>query len=100
MVHVHACRPQEYHGVVRCALGWACWRTYLGRSEADELRRLAMNLLGSGLSAAGHREDGLSVQEAELSLMRRIGTSEQHSHRHAGQSCGSRIHRLDGRKRP
>ena len=67
---------QEYHGVVRCALGWACWRTYLGRSEADELRRLAMNLLGSGLSAAGHREDGLSVQEAELSLMKHVGESE------------------------
>ena len=20
---------QEYHGVVRCALGWACWKTYV-----------------------------------------------------------------------
>ena len=35
-----------------------------------------MGQLGNGLSAAGHHEDGLSVQEAELSLMRRIGTSE------------------------
>ena len=26
---------QEYHGVVRCALAWACWKTYLGRPERD-----------------------------------------------------------------
>ena len=24
---------QDYHGVVCCALGWACWKTYLGRPE-------------------------------------------------------------------
>ena len=24
---------QDYHGVVSCALGWACWKTYLGRPE-------------------------------------------------------------------
>ena len=24
---------QNYHGIVACALGWACWKTYLGRSE-------------------------------------------------------------------
>ena len=24
---------QEYHGVVACALGWACWKTYVGRPE-------------------------------------------------------------------
>ena len=28
---------QDYHGVVRCALGWACWKTYLGRPETDGL---------------------------------------------------------------
>ena len=22
---------QDYHGVVSCALGWACWKTYVGR---------------------------------------------------------------------
>ena len=22
---------QRYHGVVMCALGWACWKTYVGR---------------------------------------------------------------------
>ena len=48
----------------------------MGRSEAHPVRGLAMGQLGNGLSAARQHEDGLSVQEAELSLMRRIGTSE------------------------
>ena len=26
---------QKYHGIVRCALGWACWKTYVGRPETD-----------------------------------------------------------------
>ena len=25
---------QEYHGIVRCALGWACWKTH-GAAETD-----------------------------------------------------------------
>ena len=29
---------QNYYGVVRCALGWACWKTYVGRPEADWVR--------------------------------------------------------------
>ena len=67
---------QNYHGVVRCALGWACWKTYVGRPETDRLRMMAMNQLGSGLASAGHHEDALSVQEAELSMMRRLGADE------------------------
>ena len=30
----------EYHGVVRCALSWACWKTYLGRICVGALRRV------------------------------------------------------------
>jgi hypothetical protein len=67
---------QEYHGVVRCALGWACWKTCVGRPEGDWARRLAMNRLGSGLSTAGHDEEALSVKEAELSMLRRVGATE------------------------
>ena len=69
---------QHYHGVVSCALGWACWKTYVGRPEMDRRRRAAMNLLGLGLYAADHDEDALSVQEAELAMLRRIGASEKH----------------------
>ena len=67
---------QEHHGVVRCALGWACWKTYVGRPEADRTRIMAMNQLGNGLNAAKHHEDALSVREAELSMRRRLGESE------------------------
>ena len=38
-------------------------------------RGFAIQLLGSGLSAAKHHEDALSVKEARLSLMRRLGAS-------------------------
>ena len=68
---------QEYHGVVHCALAWACWKTYLGRPETDQLRDPAMNLLGVGLSATDNHEDALSVREAHLSLVRRLGASEE-----------------------
>ena len=76
----HTCGlcEQQYHGVVRCALGWACWKTYLGRPETDRQRRLAINVLGNGLSAAGHDADALSMREAELSMMRRLGAPEFH----------------------
>ena len=67
---------QRYHGVVACALGWACWKTYVGRPQTDQIRRLAMGVLGNGLGSAGHNEDALSVGEAELATMRRVGTSE------------------------
>jgi len=67
---------QQYHGVVRCTLGWACWKTYLDRPEEDVCRRYAINQLGNGLSAACHFEDALSVREAALSMERRLGASE------------------------
>jgi len=67
---------QEYYGDVLCALGWACWKTYVGRPEADEVRGFAMSVLGSGLSAAGHHADALSVHEATLAMERRLGASE------------------------
>ena len=68
---------QKYHGVVCCALGWACWKTYLGRPETDGARLMAMSMLGNALFAAGHYEDALPVQEAILSLLRRRGASEE-----------------------
>ncbi len=67
---------QQYHGVVQCALGWACWKTYVGRPETDTARCLAMTELGRGLHEVEHYEGALSVQEAELSMLRRLGASE------------------------
>ncbi len=70
---------QKYHGVVSCALGWACWKTYLGRSEGDQIRILAMGVLGSGLFLADYNEAALSVKEAQLAMMRRFGASLHNS---------------------
>ena len=68
---------QNYHGIVFCALGWACWKTYVGWPEADEARGLAIGVLGTGLFSAGYSEAALSVTEAELSMERRIGAPEK-----------------------
>jgi hypothetical protein len=38
---------------------------------------MAMTQLGNGLGLAGRHEDALSVQEAELAMMRRHGASEE-----------------------
>ena len=75
----HQCSlcEQRYHGVVACALTWACWKTYLGRPEGKWARTAAMTTLASGLFATGHYEDALSVQEAELATLQRVGASEE-----------------------
>ncbi len=74
----HGCSlcEQDYHGVVYCALGWACWKTYLGRPEADQARSMATNQLGNSLGLAGRHEEALVVQKADLATRRRIGASE------------------------
>ncbi|CAH0377314.1 unnamed protein product [Pelagomonas calceolata] len=69
---------QMYHGPVKCALGWACWKTYLGRPEDDGVRIMAMSVLGNGLALVGQHEDALSVRDAELSASRRFGITERH----------------------
>ena len=74
--HMCGLYEQRYNGVVNCALGWACWKTYLGRQEEDKVRRMAMTLLWNGLTCAQRHEDALSVLEAELALQRRLGDSE------------------------
>ena len=75
--HMCSLCEQEYHGIVRCALGWACWKTYVGRPETDKIRILAMGTLGSGLYLANYKEDALSVKQAEMSMLRRVGAPEQ-----------------------
>ena len=77
---------QNYHGVVAFALGWACWKTYLGRPEADGARLSAMRQLGNGLSDAGHDEDALSVRGRAFSEAAPWCIRRKHYLR-AGQSC-------------
>ena len=68
---------QRYHGVVQCALGWACWKTYLGRPGTCWTPIDAMTLLGLGLAAAHRHEEHLVVVEAQLAIARRAEAVEQ-----------------------
>ena len=64
---------QRYHSAVWCAMGWACWKTYLGRPETDKVRCGAMNNLSNGLQHARKYEDALEVIKADLSIQERNG---------------------------
>ena len=68
---------QAYHGVVACALGWAAWKTYLGRPEGNDARRGAMYTLGNGLFSADRFEEAVSVEEANVATLQRIGAAEE-----------------------
>ena len=69
-----ACRlcGQAHHDEVACALGWACWKTNLGRPEGSQLRSLAMMFLAYSLQGAGQDKDALNVFEATLSTELRL----------------------------
>jgi len=84
----HTCSlcEQEYHGVVKCALGWACWREYGSREMVDDPRRVAMMQLGCGLAAAGHGNEALSVRVASLALQERCWPDEKHNIARAQQN--------------
>ena len=88
---------QHYHGVVFCALGWACWKTYVGRPETDQARMQAMTQLGAGLHDAEHHEDALSVRRPSCLCCGALAHQHEHSRR-AGQILRTRI-RLLGRRR-
>jgi hypothetical protein len=76
----HTCSlcEQHYHGVVKGALGWACWKTYVGRPETDPARGFAMTQLGNGLQSTGQMEDAMNVYETQLTLMQRASAPEEH----------------------
>ena len=60
------------------AVEGAYWKTYVGRPETDQVLGMAMSVLGNGLFVAQKNEDALAVQEAELSMRRRLGASEEY----------------------
>ena len=61
---------QFFHGAVQLALGWAMWKTYLGRPEADGYRTQAMGVLGTAVFENRRPEEALPVLEAYLALLR------------------------------
>ena len=78
----HKCSlcEQEYRGVVRCALGWGCWKTYASWPEnasRGSITCSAMKTLGAGL-ATSHKEEALAVYMAELAMEQRLNMNKQH----------------------
>ena len=67
---------QDYHGVVACALGWACWKTYLGREERDPTLGAAMTDLANGLSAANYYGEALNIELSVLAVHQRMGSPD------------------------
>ena len=79
-VRWHTCGlcEQSYHGLVACALGWACWKLYVSSPPDSGLdRHFGLGVLGNGLYTARLYEDALIVMEAALATLRRLGESEE-----------------------
>ena len=56
----------EIVGNVRCALGWACWKTYLGRLENQTLYNMVICQLAAGLFEGDRSAEAAVVLEAQL----------------------------------
>ena len=54
----------EIVGNVRWALGWACWKTYVGRLENHTSEVKVMNILAGGLFEGNRRAEAVAVLEA------------------------------------
>ena len=54
---------QDFHGVVVNAIGWACWKTYVGFPEARDIRQSALSTLSFCICDADIAND-VSVHQA------------------------------------
>ena len=66
---------QEHHGVVMNALGWACWKSYVGRPEGNDERRTALTTLSFGISS--DTEASICIHEAHLDCVRRFAPDDE-----------------------
>ena len=77
---------QQFHGVVRHALGWSCWLTYR-TLEGDELRCRALDELGHGLFAVGRYEDALAAFAGAATCWEAVPKERKSRHQeHVSQS--------------
>jgi len=64
---------QFFHGAVQLALGWACWKTYLGRPENDEIRCDALMVLAPALATQkSNSPEARMVNEAAVDTYQRV----------------------------
>jgi hypothetical protein len=64
----HTCSlcEQQYQGHVYTALGWACWKIYVGRPEENWNRCSAMRRLASGVFKTKRYKESLVLYESCL----------------------------------
>jgi hypothetical protein len=67
---------QDYHGVVKHALAWACWKTYVGRPEKDQVRMSAVSTLGESLRENGQYGDARVCWETLVAVCRATNASD------------------------
>ena len=88
---------QKFHGAVDLALGWASWKTYLGRPETNGTRCQAMAHVGGAL-AKSRPDEALPVLEAQVALLLRYGSRDMHlviSTQNSLALCHSQLGRHD-----
>ena len=74
--HCRLC-GHEFQGQVMHALGWACWKSYVNRPEADRLKRWALECLGRGLMAGNRSRAALLAFQSSSDLLRRFGSAAE-----------------------
>ena len=69
----HTCRlcEQPFHGPVKSAMGWGCYKTYAGRPALDTAHLMSMSVLGNNLPPSN---ESLMVLEALLDGQKRYAT--------------------------
>ena len=68
---------QAFHGAVKLALGWAMWKTYVGRPESDGYRVNALGTLASALRKNLQSAEALPMLEAELAYDQRYFSHDE-----------------------
>ena len=69
---------QHYHGMAINALGWACWKSYVGLPEANDMRHSALRALSHCIAVDDR--DGASaicIHQANIDSVRRFMPDEE-----------------------
>ena len=88
---------QYFHGAVRCALGWACWKRYEGRQQNNGVRNMAMYQVANAIyfdKQYGEALPLLRAHEAEIIRFKLCGDGKYiHTTRINIANCLSKLKR-------
>jgi tetratricopeptide (TPR) repeat protein len=66
---------KRYHGDVKRAMGWACWRAHLSKPADNMVRRAAMDMLAGSLAQNGRYDEALDTYRASLDIVHHLNPS-------------------------